>query len=110
MLESVPFSVLIKDDKNLFNEYIKYCDFEWQLLDDTSSKRQDKFIEMDMAETDAVIERLLLFHLALNGSNLEHLKEVYGYLSKEQLVDIFNKRQKQIQEKFYGRRCVRNEA
>lgn len=102
LLESVPFSVLIKDDKNLFNEHIKYCDFEWQLLDDTESKRQDKFIEMGMSESDAVIERLLLFHLALNGSDLEHLKELYGYLSRDQLVEIFNKRKKQIQERFHN--------
>ena len=75
---------------------------EMVILDDTESKRQDKFIEMGMSESDAVIERLLLFHLALNGSDLEHLKELYGYLSRDQLVEIFNKRKKQIQERFHN--------
>ena len=100
LYDSIPFGVSIKDDKNLFDEHIKDCNFEWQLLDDAASRRQDKFIEMGMAKSDDVIGRLLLFHQTLGGSGLEHLKEVYGYLSKEELVEIFNKRQKEIKEKF----------
>lgn len=103
LIEKETFSVRIKDDQALFNEEIKCCDFEWTLLDDTQSKRQDKLIHMDIADSSTIIDRLIQLHSALEGSHLDHLKKVYSYLSKEQLLEIFSERQKEIQEKFYNK-------
>lgn len=103
LIDKGTFSICIKDDMKIFNEEIKGCDFGWIFLDDIQSQRKDKFIQMGMAEKAEIIDRLIQLNSALGGSHEEHLKKVYHYLSKEQLVQIFTERQKEIKEIFYGR-------
>lgn len=101
LYETNNFSVTIKNDKVLFDELIRDCDFQWSILDTPEKKRIEKFVELGLADKEDIIDLLLDYDWALIGNfagNYNYLKGIYLLLDKHELTNLYKQRKEHLNE------------